>query len=340
MLIVPDEIVCSKLGGVTIKTEYLKIDPIKPEPDLISQAAAYIKAGELVAFPTETVYGLGADALQPTAIAKIFIAKGRPQENALLVHVSNMEQVESLVTEVTPKAIKLMKEFWPGPLSIILRAHPAVPTLVRGGRPGVGLRMPSHPVALALIEGTGPLAAPSANLYGRPSPTNALHVRQDLDGKIAAVLDAGNTGSGLESTIIDLTDERCRIIRRGGLKIEFIEECLGQRIEVDQSFIRAGYQSPVKIILTADEEDFERRLAEVSKHGTEIGIVFFDKIFGDRYSKIEKRFRLDLTGQGSSLYGIIRESEAAAITVLLFEPFDPCKIGDAWVDRLHRAAST
>lgn len=321
-----------------IKTEYLKIDSLKPEPNTISRAAAFIKKGELVAFPTETVYGLGADILQPDAIEKIFIAKGRPQENALLVHVSNMEQVKSLITEVSPTAEKLMEQFWPGPLSIIMTARPAVPALARGGRSGVGLRMPSHPVSLALIEATGPLAAPSANLYGRPSPTNAFHIRQDLDGKIAAVLDAGDTGAGLESTIIDISDGHCRIIRRGGVKAEMIEECLGRRIELDLSVPPTSYRTLVKVVLTANQEEFERQLMELKETYTKIGIVCVSKSFGHRLKNVDK-FQLDLTGQGSSLYGIIRAAEAAAINVLLCEPFDPRLIGDAWMDRLHRAGS-
>ncbi len=323
-----------------IKTHYIKINPLNPEPKLISMAAAYIKKGELVAFPTETVYGLGADALQPSAVEKIFIAKGRPSHNALLVHVSNMVQVQHLVTEIPSIAQRLMKRFWPGPLSIILPARASVPAIIKGGQTGIGLRMPSHPVALALIEATGPLAAPSANLYGRPSPTNVNHVRQDLDGKIAAVLDAGDTGAGLESTIIDVTDNRCRILRRGGIKIEMVEECLGQRIEIGQRDQRSGYRSPVRVILTANEKDFENKLAIYSKTEMKIGIVFIDAIFGGKYKDVKHRLKLDLTGQGSSLYDIIRESEAASLNVLLFQPVDPAQVGEAWMDRLHRAGCT
>ena len=184
-----------------MKTMRWRIDSQRPDQGLIAQAAALLKSGQLVAFPTETVYGLGADAYNPEAVKKVFEVKGRPPQSPLLVHVSNLEQVYGLTAEISPLARLLMDRFWPGPLAFILPASARVPAVVLGGKKSVGLRMPSHPVALALIEQAGPIAAPSANLSGRPSPVSAEHVMDDLDGRIAAILDAGSTGFGLESTI-------------------------------------------------------------------------------------------------------------------------------------------
>ncbi len=319
-----------------MKTEYYKIDARRPQPQIISMAVAHIKAGELVAFPTETVYGLGADAFRAAAVEKIFAAKGRPADNPLLVHVSNLDQVKQLAAEVPPAAVKLMERFWPGPLSMVLPALPFVPEVVRGGRTGVGLRMPSHPVALALIEATGPLAAPSANRYGRPSPTMADHVRQDLDGLIAAVLDAGETGTGLESTLIDLTDGRHRILRRGGIRAELIEECLGRTLESILTD-RSGYQSPLKIVLSETAADLERRMTETSDKKT--GIVYLGSGEGYEIDPARRQFTLDVTGDRRGLYAIIREAEAAGIEILLFAPFEAGQLDEAWLDRLHRAAN-
>ena len=320
-----------------MKTEYYKIDARRPQPQIIGMAVAYIKAGELVAFPTETVYGLGADAFRSAAVDKIFAAKGRPSESPLLVHVSNLDQVKQLAAQVPPAAVKLMERFWPGPLSMVLPASPSVPEVVRGGRPGVGLRMPSHPVALALIEATGPLAAPSANRYGRPSPTSADHVRQDLDGLIAAILDAGETGAGLESTVIDLTDNHYRILRRGGIRAELIEECLGRTLEYALTD-RSGYQSPIEIVLSESTADLERRINATGNK--EIGIVYLGS--GEDYGVDPARrvFTLDVTGDGQGLYAIIREAEAAGIEILLFAPFEAGQLEEAWLDRLHRAANS
>jgi len=321
-------------------TKYLKINAAQPEPGIIKLAAQYIKAGELVAFPTETVYGLGADAFQPEAVNKIFLAKGRPPENALLVHVSNLEQVQKIAAEVPSTARKLMARFWPGPLSIILPSLPGVPAIIRGGQAGVGLRMPSHPVALAFIEEAGPLAAPSANLYGRPSPTNAGHVRQDLDGRITAVLDAGDTRGGLESTLIDLSPGNCRLLRQGAISIELIEECLGQKIElVAGTESRPGYKTKVQVILSASEADFEAQIAKNHSRGTSLGVVGINNHSGYKIKNVKPYFNLDLSGAGFNLYAIIREAEANGVETLLFAPIDSEQAGAALMERLQRAAS-
>lgn len=324
-----------------IKTLFLKVNAVQPENHIIRQAAEYIQAGGLVAFPTETVYGLGADAFQPEAVDRIFQVKGRPPENALLVHVSNQEQVHQLTPEVPPAARKLMDKFWPGPLSIILPSLPGVPAIVRGGKTGVGLRMPSHPVALALINMTGPLAAPSANLYRRPSPTNAEHVRQDLDGKIPLVLDGGETGAGLESTLVDMSSGSSpRLLRLGGISEQLIEACLGEKIEREET-APSYYKTKVKIILTHNKDDFAARIAETNAQGRDFGVV---SINGYPEPTIDNSCRnniyLDMSKKNLNLYAIIRAAEAKGMETLVFAPMDPDQAGAAMMDRLQRAAAS
>lgn len=320
-------------------TRYMQVNALNPEPHIIELAAQIIKAGELVAFPTETVYGLGADAFQPAAVRKIFEAKGRPPENALLVHISNLSQVHRLAAEVSGTAKKLMDRFWPGPLSIILPSLPSVPEIVRGGQTGVGLRMPSHPVALALIEATGPLAAPSANLYGRPSPINANHVKQDLHDKIAAILDAGDTGAGLESTLIDLTTGDCKILRRGGISVSVIEEFLDKKIEVMGTGALPRYKTKVQVILSENEADFEAKLQTFRTQGRVLGVVHTDDTNWHTIEGISRVFSLNISGQGITLYSILRDAEQDGINTLLVAPIDPQQAGAAMMDRLWRAAA-
>ncbi len=322
-------------------TRYIRVDARKPEAEIIEVGAELIRAGELVAFPTETVYGLGADAFQPAAVEKIFQAKGRPPENALLVHVSNMAQVQRLVEEVPVIARILMDRFWPGPLSIILPSRSCVPEIVRGGSSGVGLRMPSHPVALALIEATGPLAAPSANLYGHPSPTNAQHVRQDLDGKIAAVLDGGDTGAGLESTLIDLSAGNHRILRRGGISVELIEKFLGLKIDIAGTESLPRYQTKVKVVLGLNQVDFEAKMDAFNSQGMVFGVVHINDTSKHRIENVNRIYQLNLSGQGMSLYSILRDAEEYGLETLLFTPVDPdqARAAPAIMDRLQRAAS-
>ncbi|MGE5703207.1 MAG: L-threonylcarbamoyladenylate synthase, partial [Clostridia bacterium] len=200
-----------------IETKILTVDKNVDEPSTCTQivdAARLIREGEVVAFPTETVYGLGADALSNHAVEKIFEAKGRPSDNPLIVHIGSVEQLSQVVSVVTDEAKLLIQTFWPGPLTLILPKQETVADLVTAGLETVGVRMPDHPIALALIQAAGvPIAAPSANLSGKPSPTTAEHVRVDLAGRIAAIVDGGATGVGVESTVIDMTATPPMILR-------------------------------------------------------------------------------------------------------------------------------
>lgn len=212
------------------------------KPTEIERAAELLKRGELVAFPTETVYGLGAHIFNPKAIQSIFEAKGRPSDNPLIAHIHHLDQVEEIAQEIPDSFYRLASAFFPGPLAIILKKRSCVPSVASAGLDSIAVRMPSHPIALKLIElAGGPLVAPSANLSGKPSSTQAKHVIDDFDGKIAAVIDGGKTDVGIESTVISLLGTRPVLLRPGSITQEAIEEVLGYSIEVASS----SYQGPI-----------------------------------------------------------------------------------------------
>ena len=206
-------------------------------PGEIEKAARIIRDGGLVGMPTETVYGLAANALDGKAVAKIFTAKGRPQDNPLIVHISDFAQIRPLVKTVPESAEKLAEAYWPGPLTMVLEKSALIPDIVSAGLPTVGIRFPSHPVAQALISAAGvPIAAPSANRSGLPSTTTAQHVMRDMDGRIDAVLDGGACGVGVESTIVTLASDPPRLLRPGGITLEQLRTVLG-RVDVDRAVL-------------------------------------------------------------------------------------------------------
>jgi L-threonylcarbamoyladenylate synthase len=210
------------------QTIVLKVDPQQPSIRKVQVAAEIIRKGGLVAFPTETVYGLGADALNLKAVSALFKAKKRPTDNPPIVHVENITDVYKLAEQVPPKADNLMKEFWPGPLTLVLKRSKIVPDVTVAGLDTIAVRIPQHPVALALIkESHCPIAAPSANLAGKPSPTSADHVFSDLDGRIDAILDGGPTLIGVESTVLDLSVDPALVLRPGGTPLEALRKVLG-----------------------------------------------------------------------------------------------------------------
>jgi L-threonylcarbamoyladenylate synthase len=207
----------------------IQLDPIEPDPAVIAEAAEAIRGGGLVAFPTETVYGLGADARNERAAARIYAAKGRPANNPLIVHFATVDDARALTTRWPESAERLARAFWPGPLTLVLPRSTSVPDLVTAGGPTVALRSPSHPVARALIQAAGtPIAAPSANRSGELSPTLAEHVRKSLEGRIDLLLDAGPTTAGLESTVVDLSGEKPRILRPGPIAPDRLRAFLGE----------------------------------------------------------------------------------------------------------------
>ncbi|MBR6653144.1 MAG: threonylcarbamoyl-AMP synthase [Oscillospiraceae bacterium] len=220
-----------------MNTEYLSVKDAGSEVAL-QRAADIISSGGLVAIPTETVYGLGASALIDEAVAKIFEVKGRPQDNPLIIHVHGAEALEKWCSEVPEEAYTLAEKFWPGPLTMVLKKKPCVPDRVTAGMDTVGVRCPDHPATLRIIELAGvPIAAPSANISGKPSPTTAQHVRHDIDGMVEAIVDGGDCRVGLESTIIDLSVSPPRLLRPGGVSIEQLREVLGE-VSVDAAVYR------------------------------------------------------------------------------------------------------
>jgi L-threonylcarbamoyladenylate synthase len=211
-----------------LTTETLVVDPAAPEPEAIARAAACLRAGGLVAFPTETVYGLGAHALDAAAVRRIFEAKERPAEDPLIVHVARVEQVEGLVARVPAAARDLAARFWPGPLTMVMPRAPVVPDLVTAGLNTVAVRVPAHAVARALLAAADiPVAAPSANRFSRPSPTRASHVRDDLGGRIDMIVDGGQTHVGVESTVLDLTGDVATVLRPGAVTLESLRAVIG-----------------------------------------------------------------------------------------------------------------
>jgi len=210
----------------------LKVDKWNPNAEIIHKAGAILRDGGLAAFPTETIYGLGANGLSSEAARKIFLAKGRPLDNPLILHLSDAKEAEALA-EIDDRAARIMAAFWPGPLTLVLKARPGIPSEVTAGLTTVALRVPDHPVARALIEAAGcPIAAPSANRSGRPSPTDANAVAEELGNRVDLILDAGHVDIGLESTVIDITGPKALLLRPGGSFVERLEVFLGEPLGV------------------------------------------------------------------------------------------------------------
>lgn len=327
-------------GKSNVLTEYLKVDVNDENSWEIIRAAQLLSESEVVAFPTETVYGVGAKVFDEAAVGKIFIAKNRRPDQSLLVHISQIEQVYGIAAEVTDDALLLMKSFWPGPLSIILPADSMVPLAVTGGKDTVGLRMPAHPVAKKLIDITGPLAATSANLSGRPSPLTAQHVKEDLDGHIAAIVDAGPTGLGIESTIIDISKKPYTLLRLGGIQNQEIEAVLNQTITncLPDPAARK-YQTSSKVIITSDWDDFLTKL-EVFKDKS-LGMVAYDQQTMDAESRLsrfqfKKRYILSLEQQHSNYFSILRDAEQNHIEIIIFTPL-PDTVSFSLRDRINRS---
>ncbi len=231
----------------------------------IQEAIVCLQGGIPVAFPTETVYGLGASVFSKEAIQKIFSIKGRPQDNPLIIHVATMDQVFLVAKDLPSSFFKLAEKFWPGPLALVVPKKEEVPLVVSANLPTVAIRMPSHPIALDLIRAAGPLAAPSANLSGKPSPTSAFDVWEDLQGKIPLILDGGNCSIGIESTVLFLSQDRLELLRPGSISKEELESFLGQKIKDPSSSttplspgMKYRHYSPkAKVSLVFDPKDFK-----------------------------------------------------------------------------------
>jgi L-threonylcarbamoyladenylate synthase len=329
------------------------VDNLDNYPQII-QAALFLTNNEVVAFPTETVYGLGGSAKSDEAVGKIFAAKGRPSDNPLIIHIAEKSQLYEFVEEVSPQAEKLMEHFWPGPLTIILPYKKG--TLSHKSTAGletVGVRMPDHPVALAILKKAGlPIAAPSANTSGKPSPTSALHVKEDLDGKIAGIVDGGTTGVGVESTVIDCTTEMPVILRPGGVTKEQIEAVIGE-IGLDPALSDATEKpkapgmkyrhyapnAPLNLV-EGSKENIQSLVNERKKEGLKVGILttkeneaFYD---ADFVFVCGERSRLETVA--TSLYEALRSFNKQDVDVIYSEMFPTEGVGQAIMNRLLKAA--
>ncbi|MGB9777548.1 MAG: L-threonylcarbamoyladenylate synthase [Anaerolineae bacterium] len=333
------------------------IDPQNPDPQSIARAAAILRAGGLVAFPTETVYGLGADGLNPAAVARIFEAKERPPTDPLILHIAEPEALSQLVREVPPIAQELARRFWPGPLTLVLPKRPVVPDIVTAGLPTVAVRMPAHPVALALIRAAQtPIAAPSANRFGRTSPTTAQHVQDDLGDRIDLILDAGPTPLGVESTVLDLTPPVPTILRPGGLTRESLEAILGPvaiQTQVDEGpmpspgLLPKHYAPRTPMILLVGPAPQMRAalrdlVARYTAQGHPIGLLIAEE---DRLAvaglPVETAIlgpEGDLEAIARRLYEGLRELDARGLSLIIARDFGEQGLGLAIRDRLTRAS--
>ncbi|MCD6432391.1 threonylcarbamoyl-AMP synthase [Candidatus Bathyarchaeota archaeon] len=343
------------------KTLVLKVDSQKPDLEKIRIAAAIIKRGGLVAFPTETVYGLGADALNSKAVLSLFKAKKRPLDNPPIVHVGNLEDVYKLAEEVPVKAERLMRAFWPGPLTLIFKRSKVVPSVTVAGLDTVAVRMPRHKVALALLRESGKaIAAPSANLAGKPSPTTAEHVLEDLDGRIDAVLDAGPTNIGVESTVLDLTVDPPQILRPGGTSYEILKEVLGkvnlhpvavaeEELAMEKARspgLRHRHYAPkAKVVVVEGElsamvDKINELVGFYRQKGYEVGVLATDETV-DRYKVgVIKSLgsRNNLAVIAKNLFGRLREFDLEGVDVIIAEGVPTRGLGLAVMNRLRKAS--
>ena len=341
-----------------MKTLIKKIDINKPDQDLISLFANMLADGKTVIFPTETVYGLGANALDEDAATKIYQAKGRPSDNPLLVHVADKEDVYDLVENVDDRAKLLMDKFWPGPLTIVFKKKAIIPDRTSGGLDTVAIRMPSDQVARDLIRQAGvPIAAPSANISGRPSPTKPEHIIRDMDGRVDGILVGGPCDYGVESTIIDLSEDLAMVLRPGSITLEMLGEVLG-RVDLDPSLknkddnIRAkapgmkykhySPQAQVYIVKADDLEGFAERVDSLcednAKKGLKIGVMTMNY---DQHSYQAKVFDLggSYTEVAKNLFDSLISLDRESIDIAYVPYFEERGIGVAIMNRLKKAAA-
>lgn len=345
------------MGTMETKVFVARDNYIKDEE--LKEASAVIRSGGLVAFPTETVYGLGGDATNPEASRKIYAAKGRPSDNPLIVHIADFSQLRNIVAEVPQEAEKLAKAFWPGPLTMILRKNDVIPYETTGGLDTVAIRMPSHPVARAFLQDSGcMIAAPSANTSGRPSPTTAQHVWEDLHGKIEILLDGGPVGIGIESTIVDLSEEKPMILRPGFITQEMLSAVLGD-VGMDPGLASENSKQPPKAPgmryrhyapkadLTLVEGTMEEVISKINAltreaqaMGKSVGVLATeenkDRYVADHVIVIGQR--QDEAEIARHLFDVLRQFDDLQVDLIYSESFVAAGVGQAIMNRLLKAA--
>lgn len=330
------------------------------EDEIVMQTAGeIIKQGGLVAFPTETVYGLGGDAFNPDSSRKIYAAKGRPSDNPLIVHICRLDDVYNVVSDFPEKAKMLAGEFWPGPLTMILPKSEAVPKETTGGLDTVAVRMPVDPIALALIEAAGGyVAAPSANASGRPSPTSARYVQEDMCGRIDMIIDGGDVEIGLESTIVDLTGETPMLLRPGSITLEMLKNVFGE-VDVDKTIMEGNvagqpkapgmkykhYAPQGELTIVAGQSDavvarINELAAQGMSRGERVGIIGTEENIHHYQDGIIKCVgkKDDEVSIAKGLYRILREFDDEKVTVIYSESFTTGGMGQAIMNRLLKAA--
>lgn len=342
-----------------METKIITIDRETLDEDVLKQAGQIIKEGGLVAFPTETVYGLGGDALNRESSDKIYEAKGRPSDNPLIVHICRMEDLDLIVKEIPKAVYRLAEAFWPGPLTIILHKSDVVPLETTGGLATVAVRMPSHPVARKFIEYAGGyVAAPSANVSGRPSPTKAKYVIEDMNGRIDMILDGDGIEIGLESTIVDMTGEKPIILRPGYITLDMLEKVLGE-VDTDKTILDLNCKEPPKAPgmryrhyapkgqLTIVEGETKKTVDtintltwEAQAKGEKVGVIGTQETkglyIGDSVKSVGKRS--DEEAIARALYTLLREFDEEEVTVIYSESFSEGNMGQAIMNRLLKAA--
>lgn len=342
-----------------METKVEKIEQTQMNMDIINAAGQILKQGGLVAFPTETVYGLGANALDEEAARKTYAAKGRPSDNPLIVHIASLEDLYPITKKVPEKAVALAEKFWPGPLTMIFEKSELVPYGTTGGLETVAVRMPDNEVALALIRaGGGYVSGPSANKSGRPSPTMARHVLDDLEGRIDMILDGGPVHIGVESTIVDMTVEPPMILRPGAVTKEMLEETVGE-VAVDHTILTADAKTPPKAPgmkyrhyapraeMTVVEGPLEKVVDKIGElaaarenEGHRVGIIATQETMG-RYDHENVKCigtREDESTVAANLYAILREFDDDGTEYIYSEAFASDGIGSAVMNRLLKAA--
>ncbi|HLE07917.1 MAG TPA: L-threonylcarbamoyladenylate synthase [archaeon] len=338
-----------------MQTKIIEVNPQHPEKEKIEQAAKIIKAGGLVAFPTETVYGLGADALNKDSFKKIYGAKNRPSDNPIIVHVARKEDLKEIVANVPEIAEILIKKFWPGPLTLLFKKKKNVPA--PKGMDTIAVRMPSHKIALALIKNSAPIAAPSANLSGKPSPTTAQHVIDDLNGRIDMIIDGGPVEIGVESTVLDITKKVPMILRPGGVTYEQLKKVLG-KIEIHPSInsrlklkrvaspgMKYRHYAPnaEMIVFEGKEKNIVKKINDMvgRYENKKVGILATK----ETAAKYSKHFMVKVMGSrkipksiAKNLFSMLREFDKEDVQIIFAEGISTSGIGLGVMNRIRKAA--
>jgi L-threonylcarbamoyladenylate synthase len=334
-----------------LQTKIIKFSLDQSDLAGIQQAVEILRTGGLVAFPTETVYGLGADALNTNAVKKIFEAKGRPIDNPLIIHIASVENVQQFASSISEKGMRLARRFWPGPLTLVVQRKKAVPDVVTAGLDTVALRIPHHAVALELLKQfQGGIVGPSANISGKPSPTSAEHVFQDLQGRIDLILDAGSTRIGVESTVVDVTVDPPAILRIGGLSKEEIEKEIGeiQRTKTAELLHRSPgtryrhYAPHAQVILfpKSDAIQLKQLMQTYREQDKKIGFITYSQNLTDiASSSMHIQILPSLEQITRNLFRALRELDHQGADVILVESVEEIGLGAAVMDRLQKASA-